>query len=127
MFLRVEKLLCSHEIQPAVLQHMRLSLEELIVNIISYGYEDHKRHTIELKVDCRKNHFVFCLNHDGVPFNPLAFKSPPFPNRLEDRKVGGLGILLAKSFMDEMSYKYIDGCNQITLIKKVNPEQESTI
>ena len=108
----------DHKTQAVVIKHMRLSLEELIINIISYGYTDHKTHIIELKVNCHKDHFVFNLNHEGVPFNPLVFKHPPASKQVQDRKAGGLGILLAKSFMDEMSYKYKDGCNHITLIKK---------
>ena len=110
----------DHETEATVIQHMRLSLEELIVNIISYGYTDHKTHTIELKVNCYENHFIFYLNHDGAPFNPLTLENRPLSSRLKDRKVGGLGILLAKSFMDELSYEYKNGCNHITLIKKRN-------
>ena len=102
----------DYGIKNSVLNPIRLSLEELIVNVISYGYTDHKEHTIELKINCHKDHFLFYLNSDGVPFNPLTFKA------CKDRKEGGFGILLAQAFMDEMSYQYKNGCNCITLIKK---------
>ena len=102
----------DHGVKTSILKHIRLSLEELIVNIISYGYADHKEHTIELKVNCLKDHFSFYLNSGGIPFNPLTYKSR------KDRTAGGFGILLAKTFMDKMSYQYKNGCNCITLIKK---------
>ena len=108
----------NHGVKDSFIQHIRLSLEELIVNIISHGYTDHKIHTIELKINYLKNHFVFYLNSGGIPFNPLMFKM--FPASVKERKPGGLGILLAKAFMDEMSYEYKNGRNHITLIKKIN-------
>ena len=102
----------DHGIKNSVLNPIRLSLEELIVNVISYGYVDHKKHRIELKVSCHKDHFSFYLISGGIPFNPLTFKAG------KDRKSGGFGILLVKAFMDKMSYQYKNGCNCITLIKK---------
>ena len=108
----------DHGVKDSFVQHIRLSLEELLVNIISHGYTDRKIHTIELKINRLKNHFTFCLNSGGVPFNPLKFKM--FPASIKERKPGGLGILLAKAFMDEMSYEYKNGRNYITLIKKIN-------
>ena len=102
----------DHGIKSSVLNPIRLSLEELIVNVISYGYADHKKHTIELKVSCHKDHFSFYLNSGGIPFNPLTYKN------CKDKKAGGFGILLVKAFMDKMSYQYKNGCNCIILIKK---------
>ena len=58
--------------------------------------------------------FHFYLNSGGIPFNPLTFKD------CKNRKVGGFGILLVKAFMDKISYQYKNGCNCITLIKKMN-------
>ena len=105
----------DHKIQDDFVQHIRLSLEELIVNIISHG----DAQDIELKINCYKNHFAFYLNSGGVPFNPVTFKRLP---ALKNRKAGGLGIALAKAFMDDMSYEYKNGCNCITLIKTIRTQ-----
>ena len=35
----------------------------------------------------------------------------------EDREIGGLGILLTKKLMDDVSYEYKDGKNVLKIVK----------
>ena len=55
----------------------------------------------------------------GVPFNPLEAPEPDITLTAEEREIGGLGIFLCKKMMDEVSYAYDDGCNILTMQKKV--------
>ena len=62
---------------------------------------------------------TFRLIDGGTPFDPLA---KPDPNVLlsgEERQIGGLGIYMVKNMVDEVEYEYRDGCNQLTLRKKL--------
>ena len=55
----------------------------------------------------------------GVPFNPLE---KPDPNTLlsgDERGIGGLGIFMVKTMVDEVEYDYRDGCNVLTLRKQL--------
>ena len=38
---------------------------------------------------------------------------------LEDRKIGGLGIHIARSFMDSLDYRYDGGRDHLTLVKRI--------
>ena len=40
----------------------------------------------------------------------------------EERGIGGLGIFMVKTMVDEVEYEYCDGCNHLTLRKALtNP------
>ena len=115
----INKIGLNHNIPTKIISHIQLSLEELIVNVISYSYKDNANHTIELKIQMSSKHLTFRLINDGEPFNPLTFKNEHINTNLKEKKIGGLGILLAKNFMDDMSYTYKSGLNNLTMIKKL--------
>ena len=60
------------------------------------------------------------LKDAGVPFNPLEKEDPDVTLSAEDREIGGLGIFLCKKLMDHIEYKYEDGCNVLTMSKRVS-------
>ena len=110
----------NHEISKDTLLKIRLALEELIVNIISYSYDDNKNHEIQLKIHVNENNMTFFLSDDGKPFNPLEVEEENMDMSLKDRPIGGVGIVLAKTFMDKISYTYQKGSNQLTLTKMLS-------
>ena len=109
----------KHKIEKKIILHIQLALEELIVNIISYSYEDEKIHKIQLTTELYPKKWILHLINQGKIFNPLKYKSTNIQKSLEERKPGGTGILLARNLMDDMSYSYQNGHNQLTLIKNV--------
>ena len=38
---------------------------------------------------------------------------------VEERPIGGLGIFLVKNIMDEVTYRRIDGRNELTMLKRI--------
>lgn len=98
-----------------------MALDDLLANIISYGYEDNTHHLINIKCSLVKDSVVTVITDDGLPFNPLTVKEPETDASVEERKIGGLGIFLVKNVIDETYYKrYVDK-NVITLVKKILP------
>ena len=85
---------------------LNLVLDELITNVISYGYRDDERHEIRITVNERDGLVTTTIEDDGMPFDP--FKEAPAPDldaKLEERRIGGLGVHIAKSFTDEVAYE----------------------
>ncbi len=102
---------------PALVFRVNLVLEELGLNIMSYGHDDHL-HEIEITLTSEADVFTIEVADDGRPFDPL--NDAPRPNleaALEDRAVGGLGLHLVRTLMDEMHYRRERGKNHLTLIK----------
>jgi serine/threonine-protein kinase RsbW len=100
---------------------IRLACEEMIINIINYAYPD-KEGNIEIVSDYLKNNnsLIIKIIDDGIPFNPLSSQEPDIDASIEDRKIGGLGIFLARKVMDKIDYKREKGQNILVLTKKVD-------
>ena len=99
---------------------IRLSIEEAVENVVRYAY-DGGLGWIEVgtELDSEGVMLTILLRDAGVPFNPLEIPDPDVTLSVEDRKVGGLGIFLCKQMMDHIDYKYEDGCNVLTMYKRV--------
>ena len=56
---------------------------------------------------------------NGTPFNPLAKEDADITLSAEERKIGGLGILMVKKSMDAVDYTYEGGKNILTIKKSI--------
>lgn len=54
---------------------------------------------------------------DGVAFDPTQAENPDIEASLEDRAIGGLGILLVREMTDTQVYERTDGHNILTVSK----------
>lgn len=96
---------------------INLALDELFTNIISHGFKDGRDHRIRISARHEPERVTIVIQDDGVPFNPLEAPAPELKCPFDDRKVGGLGIHLIRSYMDEMDYERRGGQNVLTLRK----------
>ena len=103
---------------------LNIALEELLTNTISYGYTDEQRHEIAIDIAREGDTIVLEVSDDARPYDPLNAPPPDLDSAIEDRRVGGLGVHLVKTLMDEVRYAYRDGRNHITLRKKIAPDSE---
>ena len=103
--------------------NVNLSLDELITNVVSYGYEDSEEHEIRVTLTERDGALEVILEDDGLAFDPFSdAPAPDLTSSMEERRIGGLGVHFVKSLMDEFSYERRDGCNRVTLIQRT-PEE----
>ena len=96
-----------------------LALDELFTNIISYGFDDKNEHTIRITISLQNDELVFNIEDDGMPFNPTEAETPDLECTIEECRIGGLGIHLAKNLMDEVCYQRCNDKNILTLKKNV--------
>jgi serine/threonine-protein kinase RsbW len=93
---------------------LELVMEELVVNIIHYAYPDIQGE-VEAHCELEKKEVQHCfcvtLRDWGTPFNPLKCEMPNTELDIDDRPIGGLGILLAEKMADSMRYTRKDDCN----------------
>jgi len=108
-----------HGIAPENVDEIRLALDEIITNIISYGYIDKGDHQIEVLLDMSKKAAVLEIKDNARPFNPLEMPLPDTSTPFDERDAGGLGIFIARSVMDEITYRFANGYNILTLKKQV--------
>lgn len=97
---------------------LRLSVEEVVENIVRYAYESGNGF-INVSTSVEDGVLSIRLKDGGKPFNPLEKEDPDVNASLEDRDIGGLGIFLCKQMMDSVEYEFVDGCNVLTMKKKI--------
>lgn len=105
---------------PAIVQTLHIIFDELLNNIITYGYQDDERHTIEVKIELLGRRLSVAISDDGIPFNPLSQRKPDTSLSIEDREIGGLGIHLVKNLADECGYQRKIDKNVLSLMKWID-------
>ena len=101
------------------IMNLNISLDELITNIVSYGYRDSGEHEIRVTLTERSGSLVVVLEDDGMAFDPFTtVPEPDLDADVEERRIGGLGVYFVKTLMDEATYERLDDRNRITLIQR---------
>lgn len=114
---RLENCGCSDH---RTLMQIRLAVEEIFVNISSYAY-DPSVGPAEVRCEVLKEplRVVIQFLDGGKPFDPLAKEDADISEDALLGRDGGLGILLVKETMDNVSYEYVNGKNILTIEKNL--------
>ena len=95
---------------------LEVAVEEIYVNIADYAYGGSAGPVrIEMEVG---DGAVITFIDEGEEFDPLKHEDPDVTLPGNKRKIGGLGIFIVKNSMDEMTYRYEEGKNILTIKKK---------
>lgn len=101
----VTEFAAQHHLAPELVFRVNLVLEEIVANVISYGYDDSLEHEISVRLSWQDPRIELEIKDDGRPFNPLEASQPEMERPLVERPVGGLGIHLVRSMMDHLNYR----------------------
>lgn len=111
-----------HQVCDEARFQLQLCLEEMVLNVVNYGFDDGAEHEIHVDFEFQLESRTVTVNilDDGRRFNPLVeVPVPDIEAKLEDRAVGGLGVHFVRTFMDDADYRHVDGKNLLTLAKNV--------
>ena len=108
-----------HSLPSELVFRVTLVLEEIITNVISYGYEDEMEHEISVRLSWEDPDMKIEVEDDGRPFNPLEAPPPDMVKPLAERPVGGLGIHLVREMMDKLEYRRENDKNLLVLKTRV--------
>ena len=106
----------------SVYNPLDIAAEELFVNVCHYAYpddtpEDLGEVRIEFEYDANPPSLTVTISDDGVPYNPLAKPDAVTPDDIMAVPIGGLGILMAKNSVDDMTYERVGDSNVLTFRK----------
>ena len=97
-----------------------VAVDELFTNIASYAYTPGTGNaTIRIDFDPAERVVSITFIDSGIPYDPLQKPDPDVTLSAEERSIGGLGIFLVKKTMDEMTYRYENNQNIVTIRKKI--------
>ena len=97
---------------------VNLILEELILNIMDYG-ADGGDPDIALEIESRDDSISINLSDSGRPFDPLTeAPEPDLKASVRERRVGGLGVHLTKTLMDDVRYSREADRNRLSIVTR---------
>ena len=101
-----------------IIYDISLCLDEIITNIVSYGFDDDAEHIIEIQFHLKENEIKLIFIDDGIEFDPELKEDPVhLKHSVKERPIGGLGIYLVKKLMDIIKYRRVEDKNILTLTK----------
>ena len=115
----VETIAGEKNLDQAMAMSLNLALEEAVTNVILYAYPDGIDGLVDIEAYIREDCLEFILSDSGKPFDPTAAPEADVTLGVEERNIGGLGIYLVRNIMDSVSYRYENGKNILTMIKKI--------
>jgi anti-sigma regulatory factor (Ser/Thr protein kinase) len=113
----VEATAAALQVNRDVIDDMLQAVDESVTNIIVHGYHE-QAGDVEIGVSLEGDALVVRLCDQAPLFNPTLVPPPDLTLPLEKRRFGGLGIYLARQFVDSMTYRVTsEGGNELTLRK----------
>jgi len=97
---------------------LKVALEEIFVNVAHYAYPNGDG-DVTLELDITDGIVTLSFIDSGMPFDPLAKPDPDITLSAEERNIGGLGIFMVKKTMDDVTYRFENNQNILTLVKKI--------
>lgn len=115
----IDRFSAEHRLSEEVVGALQVALDEILTNIVDYGYTEGTDHDILIRLRVIDNVLEATIEDDGVPFNPLDNQAPDVHAPLNQRRVGGLGIHFVKSLMSEIIYNRVGDRNLLVLRKNL--------
>lgn len=97
-----------------------LAVDEACTNVIKHAYKYSPDENILIEVSYNSSEFTITITDNGLSFDPEVIPSPDIQKYYREHRVGGLGMYLMKTLMDEVEYTSVPGkYNKVHLRKKI--------
>jgi serine/threonine-protein kinase RsbW len=97
-----------------------LSVEEICANVIIHGNQRNASQELEIRVMQKDHHIMVETRDEGTAFNPGSYTERSILDRINDRRRGGMGLMLVRRLMDRAEYEREGTTNIWRLIKYLN-------
>ncbi len=103
------------------MRELELVIEEVLMNVSRYSYPEGAPGVVTITYSVpAPGKLAVEVCDQGIEFNPLTATPPDLTLDLKQRPIGGLGILLLKSFAKSLTYRREQGWNRLTLAISAN-------
>ena len=103
------------------IDNMMLAVDEACTNIIKHAYKSYPDGEVIIKIKYEEKKLIITIIDYGKAFQPESIPEPNIQEYYRQHRVGGLGMYLMKTLMDDVKYISIPGkYNQVLLSKRLN-------
>ena len=123
----VLELAAEANVSKLVAYRARLAIDEIATNAVLYGGAlGNGQGVLEAHGEVSDHAMTITLEDAGTPFDPRQLAPPDdMDSPLEERGIGGLGVHLALTGVDQYSYERVGNLNRnIFVVKRVPPSAE---
>jgi serine/threonine-protein kinase RsbW len=111
------------DIPEVTVENIILAVDEACTNIIKHAYNLSPEGEIIIKIDYDEEKFMVTIIDYGKSFEPDRVPLPDLQKYYREHRVGGLGMYLMKSLMDDVEYISVPGkYNQVLLSKNIRSD-----
>ena len=108
-------------IDQEIIEKIILAVDEACTNIMKHAYKSVSEGEIIIKVKFDKHKFTIVIRDFGNSFEADKVPDPDLKRYYKEKRVGGLGMYLMKTLMDDVQYLTVPGkYNQVLLSKNIN-------
>lgn len=113
-------------IQEETVENIMLAVDEACTNIIKHAYKYNPDGKITIDLKYYDDKFIVTIQDNGMSFEPDLIPEPDLQKYYRQRRVGGLGMYLMKSLMDDVKYITVPGkYNRVLLTKNISRTQSN--
>ncbi len=103
------------------IENVMLAVDEACTNIIKHAYNSFPDGEIVIKLEYNSDKLLVTIIDHGSTFDPKDIPDPDLQKHYKNGRVGGLGMYLMKTLMDDVEYITVPGkYNQVLLSKRIN-------
>jgi serine/threonine-protein kinase RsbW len=116
---------CDASDVPVATRHaLLLILDELFSNVVIHGFHHSAHGRVTVQAQRRPDEVEVWITDDAPPFDPLRYTLPDVSLPIEERRVGGLGLMLVRRTADCFEYRRVDvngatGRNEVRFTKRL--------
>ena len=116
LFAFMTAFISENRIDESVAYSIMLAIEEVFTNLVKYDPSAELEIPVDLNI-INGRIVVRLVNINGKDFDITATEEVDISAPLQKRPIGGLGLHLAKHFVDELLYNNSRGVSTITIVK----------
>lgn len=113
------------QVPSATISAVHLMLDELITNVVSYGYPATQRGEIRVNAWLSPGQLDVQVRDHAAAYNPLLAPEPDLTADIDERAIGGLGIHFVRKLADEVRYERTSengkDTNLVHIVKRFSP------
>lgn len=113
----MERVGAEHGMPEKSLFQLQVALDEIVSNVIKYGWPEGGAHEIEIRITARSEGVEVEIIDDGRMFDPRDAPKRDKPLPGQRPRPGGVGVQMTRELVDRIDYARIGNRNRTSLTK----------